>query len=567
LPAKAGPTDNGPVAQAGSGREGVREALAAASLALAGLLPRLLFARELPAAAFSDFRALIDFGLAMRDHGWSAESWHWIQFNPGLAMALSLLFGVVREPEAAARLSTAAVTGLLPLLPFFLWRPFLRLRWRVVSGLLLAFWPGQIFFSGVVAQENWVLLPAVALATLAVRVVRSAKSGVQPLAAGLLLAAAAAFRQEMLVVLLPAAVAAAGLLRPDSARRRHAAQLALAAAAILLALALQRAAASGRFAITTEHGGFALLGSVVPGAAEAGWVDPRAHIASVEPELLENRTAARKAGTRLALVEWRRRPAFQLLRAGSVSARLAVESDADNLYWSVGAPEALPPELRPRGARLYARWFALLRAELALVFGLFVASVLRALRRRDAAILVLATCVLLKFALQAVASPLGRLMVPATALELLVIGLGLSELATRRSGVRFGLVALAVAASLLFAEPRLTALAAAKDEPPRAVRRFPLEIAGGGMARCAVEDGDVTSLEWRRVWLRPRNPDRPARVRCRADGEGSGALIVRIETGGVVREVPLGEGDVTLPVPGAFSLSRATAATRSTPPR
>src|SRR5512134_1076921 len=84
LPAKAGPTDNGPVAQAGSGREGVREALAAASLALAGLLPRLLFARELPAAAFSDFRALIDFGLAMRDHGWSAESWHWIQFNPGL---------------------------------------------------------------------------------------------------------------------------------------------------------------------------------------------------------------------------------------------------------------------------------------------------------------------------------------------------------------------------------------------------------------------------------------------------------------------------------------------------
>ena len=33
--------------------------------------------------------------------------------------------------------------------------------WR---ALLLALWPGQIFFSGVVAQENWDLLPVVALA-------------------------------------------------------------------------------------------------------------------------------------------------------------------------------------------------------------------------------------------------------------------------------------------------------------------------------------------------------------------------------------------------------------------
>ena len=300
----------------------------------------------------------------------------------------------------------------------------------------------------------------------------------------------------------------------------------------LLALACQRYQASGRFAITTEHGGLALLGSVVPGAAEAGWVDPRAYIAAVEPELLENRTVARKAAARLAAAEWRRRPAFHLLRSASVSGRLAVESDADSLFWSIGSAQALPAgRVDGAGGPLYARWFPRLRWELALIQGLFLASVWQALRRRDAAVLVLAACVVLKFALQSVASPLGRLMIPATALELLAIGLGLAELSkqTRGARLRFGLAAAAVAALLLFVEPRLTALAIARDEPPRPVSRFPLEISGSadaGIARCVVEEGEVTSLEWRRAWVRPRSADQPARIRCsakvgRMDGQSS----------------------------------------------
>ena len=552
-----------------------RELLAGAGLLVLGVGLRMAFVLRVPTIAFSDFRALIDFGLEMRRQGWAPGTWHWIQFNPGLAMALSLVFRFFPDPETAARHATAVWTGLMPILPFLLWRPFLSLRWRFLAGLLLALWPGQIFFSGVVAQENWALLPTVALGALAVSVVRTPGTAARPLAAGVLLAACTAFRQELLVALLPAAIAAAGLLRKDGARLRRAAGLAAAAAVPLLALACQRYQASGRFAITTEHGGLALLGSVVPGAADAGWVDPRAYIAAVEPELLENRTVARKAATRLAAAEWRRRPAFHLLRSASVSGRLAVESDADSLFWSVGSAQALPAgRMDGAGGPLYARWFPRLRWELALIQGLFLASVWRALRRRDAAVLVLAACVVLKFALQSVASPLGRLMIPATALELLAIGLGLAELPTGRARLRFGLAAVAIAALFLFAEPRLTALAVAKDEPPLPVSRFPLEISGGadgGLARCVVEEGEVTSIEWRRAWLRPRAADQPARLRCSAKDGAAGTLIVRVEgPAGTARETDLGEGLITLSEAGGVSLWQTTPArltTRPTPQR
>ncbi len=557
MPAKPRAADNARVSGASPSR---REILAGAALFILGVGVRLGFALKFPTLAFSDFRALIDFGLAMWHGGWAEESWHWIQFNPGLGMALSIVFALAPDPETAARHATAVLTGLLPLLPFLLWRGILSFSGRVLAGLLLALWPGQIFFSGVVAQENWALLPTVALGALAVRVVRGPEAG-RPIWAGLLLAVAAAFRQELLLILLPAALAAAGLFRRDGARLRRAAAFAVSAAVPLLALAYQRYAASGRFAITTEHGGLALLGSVAPGAAKAGWVDPRAHIAARQPELLENRAAARKAASTLALEEWRRRPAFHLLRAASVSGRLAVESDADSLFWSLGAPEALPEALRPMGARAYARWFPILRWELALIQGLFVAAVIRALRRRDAAVLTLAACVVLKFALQSAASPLGRLIMPATALELLAVAVGLSDISTRKSWVRFGAVSVIVALGLLFFEARLTALAVSKDEAPLPVSRFPIEISGdGGIAECVVEDGVVTSLEWRRAWLRPGAAGQPARIRCRAKGM---PLTARIEEGsGVLRDV---EGDVvTLPVPSGVSLLRSTGAREST---
>ncbi len=414
------------------------------------------------------------------------------------------------------------------------------------------------------AQENWALLPTVALGALAVRALRIAGGGAYPVAAGLLLAVSTAIRQELLVVLAPAAFAAAGLFGPRGARLRRGLRLAVAALIPLFALALQRRAATGRFAITTEHGGLALLGSVVPGAAGTGWVDPKAYIASVEPALLEDRDAARRASIRLALDEWKRRPAFHALRSTAAAVRLSVEGDADDLYWGVGASEALPLAVRGRGAAFFARWVPRLRWELALIQGLFLAAFVRGARRRDGAILVLAACVLLKFGLQSMASPLGRLMVPATALELLSIALGAFSLAAAarpRGWLVSAAFALGGALVLLLVEPRLNEFVVARDEPARRVSRFPLEIAGMEkvFARCAVETGDVTALEWRRAWMRPSPGGPPARARCELPAAPPGfSLRLRLDKpGGGGRDVVLSEGQsvrmVELAVPGGFS--------------
>ena len=203
-----------------------RETLAVAALLILGVGLRLAVVLDFPTIAFSDFRALLDFGLEMR-RSWAPGTWHWIQFNPGLAMALSVVFAIFPDPETAARHATAGLTGLLPLLPFLMWRPFLSLGWRFLAGLLLALWPGQVFFSGVVAQENWALAPTVALGALAVRVLRAPGTRARPLLSGFLLAAAAAVRQELLIVLIPAALAAAGLFRREEGRSRRTAAFAL----------------------------------------------------------------------------------------------------------------------------------------------------------------------------------------------------------------------------------------------------------------------------------------------------------------------------------------------------
>ena len=124
-----------------------REAAAAALLALIGVGLRLAFARAFPTIPFSDFHALIAFGARLRDDGLTAPGWGWVQFNPGLPLLLSLLLRVFpSNPDVAARTATAVLTGLAGLVPFLLWRPFLSFRSRLLAGLLLALWPGQVFF-------------------------------------------------------------------------------------------------------------------------------------------------------------------------------------------------------------------------------------------------------------------------------------------------------------------------------------------------------------------------------------------------------------------------------------
>jgi len=511
------------------------EAFGAALLVVLGIGLRLAFLRIFPTIPVSDFRALIEFGIRLRDGGPAAPGFGWVQFSPGLPLALSVLFRVARsDPVAAARTATAVATGLTGLLPFVLWRPILARRWRLAAGLALAVWPGQVFFSGVVAQENWALLPTVALACLGVRGARDPRLRSRAAAAGLLYAVAGAFRQEMLVVLLPLVLPAAGVWPGWAGARRALGVLAVSAGVPLLLLAAERRAASGRFALTTEHGGLGLLGSVVPGAAADGWIDPKPYVAARQPELLRDRRALRESAAGLALEEWRRRWRYDAFRAGVSSMRLLGDSDAENLFWSVGAAETLPPERRASGNDFVSTWGSLLRLELAVITGLFAAAVLWGARRRDPAVLLLAAAVLLKTAVQAVVSPMGRLMVPAIALEMLAVVLAASSLEASPRRERAGLlgVAAAAAALLLLATPPLRALARQKDESPLPVRRFPLEMAGGGFAECRLESGRLFALEWRRAHLAlsPSSPGSGAAARATCElPAGHGPLRLRLE--------------------------------------
>jgi hypothetical protein len=514
------------------------ERLGALAIAAAGVGSRLAFVSVFPARPFSDFQALIGFGLRLRDAGWAAPSWFWTQFNAGLPMILSLLYRAAPAGGAApARILTAAATGLLGLLPYFLWRGAARYRVRLAAGLLLALWPGQIAFSGVVAQDNWVLLPAVALGALAARVLLSPSTRAHPAAAGLLYASAAAIRQEMLVVLLPLAVAAA-LPRQRRLVARNAAILILAAGAPLLALAAQRRAATGRFALTTEHAGLSLLGSFVPGASAAGWIDPRPWVASVEPALLaEDESRLRAAAARLALAEARRRLRFHVLRIGTQTAALAVRGESDNLYWSLLGPGVLPPARQPRAAAFATIARPVLTAELALIQGLFAAAVAVGFLRRSRAILVLSLAAALKIGIHAIASPMSRLLVPATALELLAIGLAAGELPAigRRARGGLALLAAGLPVALLSAVPPLERRLASADVDAPRTYRFPLVVRGGPeRVWCDVDAGRLAGLDERRGTLEtftadPAPGDR-ARAVCSLPAVPSGRrLVLRFE--------------------------------------
>jgi hypothetical protein len=519
-----------------------REVLGAAALALLGVGVRLAFVAAFPTEPLSDFRGVVLFGLRLRDEGFAVPGWHWVQFNPGLPLILSGLFrifphGVTRT----AREATAVVTGLLPLLPFCIWRRILAFRWRFVAGIVLALWPGQVMFSGAVAQENWAMLPAVALVCLAVRRLRDPAGGSFAVAAGLLYALAAAIRQEMLVAMLVPAAVAAGL--PGARAGRAARTLRFAAAALvpLLLLAAERRAATGRFALTTEHGGLGVLGTLVPGSAGAGWVDPVLYVAAVEPRLLTDPVALRRSTWRIAWDEARRRWRFHVFRAAASAVRLSVESEAQNLMWTLDAPGAQPPATAVTAAAVARAARPLLRVELSLISGFFWAAMLLALRRRDPAMLVAGAAALAEMFVQVAFSPLGRLMVPVIVLELLVLCLAAADLAAagRSEKVLIFSIGLAIAATLFAASAPLQQLAIRKDEPPPQVDHFPLAIAGGGgvYADCIVEAGRLTVIagDRARVGAGPAavsstSPAGGSRVACRLPGLPSeAALFVDLE--------------------------------------
>ena len=458
---------------------------------------RLAFISVYPTLPFWDSRALVHFASLIRQHGLAAEGWYWAQLNSGLPMILAALFRFAPgDPIPVARAATAVATGLVAVIPFVLWRPVLAFRWRLLAGALLALWPGQIFFSGVVAQDNWVLLPVIGLASLAARRLLEQGRG-HPVAGGLLYAAAIGIRQEMMIVLLPVVLAASIDWNEARRFRRDLSRLGIIVFLSLLALGTQRFLATGRASLTTEHGALGLFGSFMPGASDPGWIDARAYATAVDPQAPRALFGNQRTLLRMTWEEVKRRPGFHFVRIAAWLPRLALNSDADNLLWSVGAPQSQADGRQADAQAFQRRWAPRLRWELGIVQGLFVMTVLIGLQRRNAAILVLSSAVLLKFMVHMVVSPLGRLLVPAVALELLTIPLGVRALASGSLRIRLAAIAGTAATCLLLVlgVPSLADFVVRHDSPVlQGIRQFNLRVDDEGVVQCELGQGVLTGI-------------------------------------------------------------------------
>lgn len=513
-----------------------REVGWAALLLVLGLLPRLVFVTLFPTQPVSDFAGVIQYALAFRDQSLTAPGYYWDVFNVGPALALSLVLRVFPDsPETTARLATAVWTGLMPLLPFALWRGVLPLWVRILAGGALALWPGQIFFSGVVAQDNWVTPPTVALAALAARSLLAGSRG-HPVAGGLLYALAVAMRQEMLYALFPLVLGAAGFATRRGRSWRNLVLCALAVAVPFLAMSLQRLEATGRFGLSSGHVGYTLLGTVLPGASATYWSDPVSYVAAVRPELVKDRRRLFAETLPLALDELRRRPGFHALRTLSAFLKFPFDSDAESLYWSVQAAETLPASHQAAGTAFAVRMSPLLKLEMAGLQALFLTSVALGLWRRNPAILALALAALLKIGIHVVLSAQGRFFTPATALEIVTVALGAweaSRLPSLRKPALVLALALPVVAGLALSGRWLVSWVRQNDPVDDAQRTYHFTLTHWfhrGVLDCEVRQGRLTALGQDAAVLAPFHPypapGEVAAASCTLSGTGEPAPLI-----------------------------------------
>ena len=319
----------------------------ALALLFVGVASRLTFATLFPTNPGSDFDGLTQMATRLSNSFFGSGGEGWDFYNPGMPVLLSLAFRILPGAHAdVARLVTATATGLAPLIPFFVLRSAAPLRTRLLSGFLLALWPGQIAFSGVVAQDNWVVLPTIALGSLCARCLLLRRDG-YPLLSAALFALGAYIRQEMIIVLVPLALAAAGLGSVRGrALTRPALRFGIALAALLLAFASQRWIMTGRFALTTEHSGTSLLGAYMPGAAATYWSVPSPYVAANEPQILDDPPHEEERMRALAFRELARRPGYHLLRMFSGAIDNLKRVDSADLRLSLTEPNAMPPARR-----------------------------------------------------------------------------------------------------------------------------------------------------------------------------------------------------------------------------
>jgi hypothetical protein len=278
-------------------------------------------------------------------------------------------------------------------------------------------------------------------------------------------------RQDMIVI-FPLLLAA---VRVDLLRKgtRRTAIVGCASAILgLAALAGYRDVASGRFSLSTPHAGVTVLGGYVPGSSLHGWVAPYAFLAETHPEVLRDHQALMSKTSGIAVQEALRRPRYHALRILSMLGEYAIDGESeDPLRGGLEAEEVLPPAIHPAAEKLAEDLRPLLAIEMALIQGFFAAAVLVGIRRRNWAILALASAALLKYLLHAMIVFYGRYFMPATALEILAIAVAIEAVLTTprresKSLIAGGLAAgIAVVAMLLATRPLLAYVQSLDTDP------------------------------------------------------------------------------------------------------
>jgi hypothetical protein len=404
----------------------------------AGLLPRLIFITSFPSRPISDFLYILNFAIYFRDD-WLAKivsQYQWRFFSPGLPFILSLIFRFVHgSPELIGRWATAISTGLVPVLPYILWKNVFRLRTRIFAALLLAFWPGQILFSSVLAQDNWILFSAVAISILAVGILTVKKINGSPVLAALLYAVTVAIRQEMLIALLPVAILAIMGGKTEKYIRNLLIGGGIVAMAFI-ALTIQRGMATGRYTLTTEHFGVSILGAYVPGAG-MGWISPIPYIEGIHPELFDQNgywgNELENEALNLARQEFLRRPIFHVIRSFGSTLTNIFEMDTQITWWSLGiihgwsvSDETVLPYQYRKDALMLSNYLApLLRFYPMFINTLFACSLFFALGQRRLLrwISPILVTIALKTGLHAVIVSQPRYFLVVIALEMLVIAI------------------------------------------------------------------------------------------------------------------------------------------------
>ncbi|HZI63947.1 MAG TPA: hypothetical protein VFE44_04155, partial [Thermoanaerobaculia bacterium] len=295
----------------------------------------------------------------------------------------------------------------------------------------------------------------------------------------------------------------------------------------------QRAAATGRAALTPEYAGLAILGSFAPGPVTHGWNDPLPEVAAREPALLRDRGRLPGSALRLALASAAERPGFHALRMTASALYLLRTATASVLTWSIGAPEVLPAERQPAGAALFPWAWRGLVAELVLLQGLFLAALWVAPRRGPPAVRWLTAAVLLKIAIHTVAGAQGRHLLPAFAWQILVIALAANAWPGARRRAVAGLAGgAAVAAALALGAPWLVRRVEARAHQGQRVYQFPLVSPDGRVELdCEVREGRLTALAASRAAIAPLRVDpevgEAGRAQCQIR-RAAGALHLRI---------------------------------------